>query len=88
VDAFLSSGRIIDVILVLMTIEAAALWVLWRRGRVGLPPAELASTLLSGVCLMLAVRGALTGAGAAAVVVPLMLAMVAHLGDLWIRWRR
>lgn len=87
-DAFLTSGRIADVILALMIVEGVLLLWLWRARRIGLPPGELATTILSGACLLLALRGALTGAGALAVVAPLILALAAHLCDLWMRWRR
>ncbi|MCA0303930.1 MAG: hypothetical protein LCH95_16110 [Proteobacteria bacterium] len=83
-----ASGRIIDLILVLMVAEAAVLGLLYRRTGRGLPPRALVSVLLAGGFLMLALRAALTGAAWPWIGLFLGLGLVAHLADLAGRWRR
>jgi len=88
VDEFFASGRIIDLILGLVVIEGAAL-ALWRR-RSGTGPGlqGMAANLLSGACLLLAVRAALTDAAWQWVAVALLGSLLAHLADLYGRRRR
>jgi hypothetical protein len=81
------SGRIVDLILVLMALEALALALLWGRGGRGVPPLQMIVSLASGACLLLALRAVLTGAGPVSIGGFLGLAFVAHLGDLAARWR-
>ena len=81
------SGRIIDVILVLVAVEALVL--LGVRLRWGRCPAPLAllSNLASGAALMLALRAALAGAGFVAVAGWMLAGLAAHLADLGLRFR-
>ena len=82
-----SSGRIVDVIVALVVLEALLLVGLrLRRGR-GPAPAALLSTLASGAALMLAVRAALTGADWPFVAAWLLAALFAHLTEMMIRFR-
>lgn len=74
-QALFESGRIIDLILVFIVVEAALLWR-WRRD-----PALLIG-LLPGAALMLAVRQALVGAWWGYVAAWLGAALVLHLWDL------
>ena len=74
---FVASGRIVDVVLAVMLIEAAAL--LWLRR---LPAPALLAMLAPGLCLTLALRAALTGAGWHWVALCLVLAGLTHLADL------
>ena len=82
-----ASGRIIDVILALVALEGMAL-LLWHR-RTGRGPAAipLLCNLASGAALMLAVRAALTGATWPAVAACLLLSLVAHASELFLRVR-
>jgi hypothetical protein len=64
-EAFLASGLVADLALAVLMLEAAALWALRRFGQRGPGLAPLGLGLLSGACLLLALRAALTGAGAA-----------------------
>jgi hypothetical protein len=82
-----ASGRVIDIILLLVGLEAAALlaWR-WRRSQ-GPSPVALAANLASGALLMLGLRGALTGADWTAIAGCLLGALLAHLVDLFIRLR-
>ncbi len=85
-DAF-RSGRIIDAILALMVLEAAAIAV-WHRAS-GRPPrlGDVAGTLVSGAALLLAVRAALTGAPWPVIALALLGALIAHATDLIARRR-
>ena len=54
-----ATGHIVDLILAFTVVEAVLVIALHRRTGRGPSPADLLSNLLSGVCLMLALRGAL-----------------------------
>ena len=83
-----ASGRVVDLILGLMLLEGALLLLYHRRTGRGIAPRLLLATLVSGACLLLALRTALTGAGWLATGAWLTAALLAHLGDLASRWRR
>lgn len=83
-----ASGRVIDLILVLMVIEAAAIGLYHRRTGRGLPVRTLVTVLLAGAFLLLALRASLTGADWPAIAIFLVLGLVSHLADLAGRWRR
>jgi hypothetical protein len=80
------TGRIVDIVLAITALEAAAI-VAYRRwtGR-GPAPANLLGNLLSGVCLMLALRAALVDAWWGWIALALVAAFGAHLNDLRHRW--
>ncbi len=83
---FFSSGRVVDLILGLMLLEGLALSLVWyRRGR-GVPPLALWVNLAAGGAMLLAVRGALTGASWVWIWIPLLLALFTHLADVGVRW--
>jgi hypothetical protein len=83
-----ASGRIVDLVLGLTVCEA--LLVLGWHGRTGrgVPPADFLPNLLSGICLMLALRAALVGAAWIWIALGLVAALAAHLIDLHRRWQR
>jgi hypothetical protein len=83
----LANGRLIDLILALVLVEAGALTLLYRLTGKGVPPRELAGLLLAGGFLLLAVRAALVGASWIWIGLWLFLALIAHLADLAMRWR-
>ena len=85
---WIASGRVLDLILVAMALEGAALVALWRASRVGVPPGALLPNLLSGMCLLLAMRAGLGGAWWGWVSLPLLAAGALHAGDLRARWRK
>ncbi|MEQ1800674.1 MAG: hypothetical protein ABL989_02060 [Gammaproteobacteria bacterium] len=87
-DAFISDGRIVSAALGIVLLEMAALagWFL-RTGR-GFAPAALLIKLAPGVCLMLALAGALRGAGSAWLALWLTAAGATHVLDLWRTWPR
>ncbi|MFN3350729.1 hypothetical protein [Pseudorhodoplanes sp.] len=80
------SGLVADVILGVMALEAALL-LLYRRltGR-GPRVVDVASMLLAGGFLVLALRAALTGADWRMIGACLGAALIAHLSDLYRRW--
>ncbi len=83
-----ASGRVVDLVLVLVAVEAALLaWHCRRSGR-GVPVAELLACLAAGACLLLALRAALVGASWVWTAAALAGAGVAHAADLGLRWRR
>jgi hypothetical protein len=82
---WLASGRLVDVILLIMLLECAAIAVAGRR--LGLSLRDLAANLAAGALLLLALRTVLTGAGAHWTLACLAGALVAHLADLASRRR-
>lgn len=83
----LVSGHLVDLILALVAAEAVALIVYWRLTGRGIPTADLTPNLLSGACLLLALRAALGGWSTAWIALSLACALMAHLVDLRRRWR-
>jgi hypothetical protein len=86
-EALFAGGRVVDAILAIVVLEAVALTLYWRRTGRGIPPGRLLPFLLAGAALLLALRGALTGAGPAWMGFWLLVAGLAHLWDLRGRWR-
>lgn len=86
--ALFASGRIVDLILLLVIAEAALL-LAWRSrtGR-GVATGDLVPMLSAGICLMLALRAALVGAAWLWIAPWLFLALLAHLADIARRWNR
>jgi hypothetical protein len=85
-EDFFRSGRAIDLVLALTLLEAAGLIVLHRATGRGVPPGEFLANLVSGLCLMLAVRTALVGGAWPVLLACLAAALLAHLADLRRRW--
>ena len=83
-----SSGRIIDVIIALMVLETLALSGLYKWTGRGVAPVALLPFMAAGVCLMLALRLALTDADWLPIAGLLLLAFVFHALDIALRWRR
>lgn len=86
-EALFASGRVVDLILALMAVEAVLLAVLHRAGRLAIAPSRLLPNLLAGACLLLALRAALTGAGPGQCSMWLLLGLGGHLLDLATRSR-
>ena len=85
-STLVESGRIAELILLLVALEMAAFAILGRRIR-GLALRDLAGTLAAGAALLLALRAALRGEPWMAVAGWLALAGTAHAADLLRRWR-
>ncbi len=82
-----ASGRLVDLILLLVVLEAAALLLYWHRAGRGVAAFDLLPNLCAGAFLLLALRAALTGGGWMLACSCLAAAGLAHLADLYRRWR-
>lgn len=81
-------AQIIDLVIGFTLLECAALALYHRfRGR-GVAPRDVGMNMLSGLCLMLALRCLSRDAGAGWVALWLLAAGLAHGADLLMRWRR
>jgi hypothetical protein len=83
----LASVHTVDVILGLIGLECALLAIYRRLTGRGVAMADVAANLLSGACLLLALRGALGGASWTWIAGALSAALLSHLADLRRRWR-
>jgi hypothetical protein len=81
-----ASGHVVDIVLVVMLLEAGLLLAYRQRTRHGPSAADLLSVLVPGVFLLLALRGALVGAGIVPIATCLIAALLAHVADLARRW--
>ncbi|GJE28571.1 hypothetical protein [Methylobacterium organophilum] len=87
-EGLFASGRIVDLILVLVVAETLGL--VWLRRVLGRGPSlpALLPSLLAGVGLMLALRAALLGSAWTSIAPWLALSLLAHLADLALRFAR
>ena len=83
-----ASGSLIDLILIVFVFEAVLLSLLWRYDRRGIAPVNLLPNLCAGAFLLLALRVTLAGGGWMMASGCLAAAGLAHLIDLYRRWRR
>jgi hypothetical protein len=84
----ITTGRLVELIVLLMLLEAGLL-LLWRwRSGGGVPATGSVAMIAAGICLMLALRAALTGADPGRIARWLSLALVAHVFDVATRWQR
>lgn len=81
------SGRIVELIVAGMLLEAVVLAVLYLRGRLRVPVAGLLLNLTAGACLLLALRTVLIGSDWRIAGAWLAAAGAAHAGDLVLRLR-
>lgn len=82
-----ASGRLVDFILVVVLLEAAALLLYWARVRRGIAPLDLIPNLCAGAFLLLALRATL-GGGWMLASLCLAAAGLAHLTDVYRRWHK
>jgi len=85
---FFASGRVADLILLVLAIEAVVLMLWHRRTGQGLDGRAILGLTLPGVALVLALRFALTGAWWGWIGLVLGAAFLAHLFDVATRFRR
>ena len=85
---FFASGRVADLILLVLLLEGVALGVHHGRTGRGIGLRAVLPFLLAGAAFAVSLRAALTGAGWPWVALPLLGALMAHLWDLAARWRR
>jgi hypothetical protein len=83
-----ASGHLVDFILVVVVLEAAALLIYWARAKRGVAPLDLLPNLCAGAFLLLALRVTLAGSGWMVASLCLSAAGLAHLVDVYRRWRR
>lgn len=83
-----ASGRLVDFILVVVLLEAAALLLYWAWARRGIAPLDLLPNLCAGAFLLLALRAVLAGGGWMIASLWLAAAGLAHLIDVSRRWRK
>lgn len=87
-QALWDSGWLVNAVIALTLFEAAALLVYRRLTGKGIAARDWGLNLLSGLCLMLAVRGAVTDAAWPVIAAWLSAAGLAHGVELFSRWRR
>jgi hypothetical protein len=81
-------GRLVDLILVVVVLEAAALLAYWHGARRGIGPFDLLPNLCAGAFLLLALRITLAGSGWMMATGCLAVAGLAHMIDIYRRWRK
>lgn len=86
-DELLLSRRLIEIVIAITLLEGVALAAYHRLTGKGVAPGEFGANLLSGLCLMLALRAALGGGGWSWTALLLATAGLIHAGDLWRRWK-
>jgi hypothetical protein len=87
-DALFANGRVVDLVIALTVCEGLFLAWLRRRSGKGLTLSDVVGNLAAGIFLMLALRAALLREPSENIAVWLVAALIAHLADLYRRWRR
>lgn len=87
-SALFESGRIVDLILLLILAEALVIFVLGRVTSLRLPVCGLLLNLAAGASLLMALRAVLSDSGWMVTGIWLSCALIAHAGDLTLRLRR
>lgn len=86
-NEMLAGPRLIELIIAITVLEGVALTIYQRLTGKGVAPKEFAANLLSGLCLMLALRNALLGNSGGVTALFLSASGVIHASDLWRRWK-
>jgi hypothetical protein len=84
----ISSAQLIDLVIGFTALEGLALALYHRLTGRGLAPAAYGLNLLAGLCLMLALRSAISTEQGFGMVPWLAASGLAHGTDLWMRWRQ
>jgi len=87
-ESLINSGRIVDIMVLFVFVEVLALVAYWRVRQRGIPTIPLLANVGAGGSLMLALGASLKGAGHLVVALCLVAALVFHLTDLALRWKR
>ena len=87
-DSLFSGPLWVDLIIVFTLLEGLALALYFRATGRGVQLSQFGVNLVSGLCLMFALRSALAGSGAMWIGLGLLAAGAAHAVDLWRRWPR
>ncbi len=84
----ISSGRIVDIMVVFVIIEVLVLVVYWKRTGRGVPTVPLLANVGAGGSLMLALGATMKGFDTQIIALCLVSSLVFHVTDLLIRWKR
>ncbi len=87
-EALFQTGLLVDLVIALTVVEGIALALYHRASGRGVAPRDYALNLVSGLCLMLALRSVMAGAAWHWCAAALAAAGLAHGADIWRRWRR
>lgn len=87
-QALWDAGWLLNAVIGITLLEAAALLLYRRVSGKGIALRDWGLNLLSGLCLMMAVRSAVLDAAWPAIAAWLSAAGLAHGADLFSRWRR
>ena len=85
-EQFYQGTLVVDIAIGFISLEALLLWAFHKWTGRGLALADCMLTIVSGACLMLALRCALTPGGWPGMALFLVAAGVAHGADLRSRW--
>ncbi len=85
---FLSGSQLVDAVIALTILEGLALTAYYRITGLGVAPGDFVLNMLSGLCLMFALRCALVDTGWMWVAAGLSAAGLAHVADMAHRWQR
>lgn len=86
-DTLFSGPLWVDLVIAFTLLEGLVLALYFRATGRGVSPSQFGVNLVSGLCLMFALRSALAGAGAMWIGLGLLAAGAAHGLDLWRRWQ-
>ncbi len=84
----ISSGRIVDIMVLFVVIEVIALTIYWRRTGKGIALIPLLANIGAGGSLMLALGATLKGFVPEIIALCLISSLIFHVTDLVIRWKR
>jgi len=84
----ISITTLIDAVIAVTLVECAALTLWHRASGTGVAPRDFALNLMSGLCLMFALRCLARDAGSAWISLFLLAAGIAHAADIVRRWQR
>jgi hypothetical protein len=87
-EILFNSGFLVDLVLLLVLVEAGALVAYFLFKRKGIPLADLLPNLFAGAFLLLALRTVIVGGGWMVACACLAAAGLSHVIDLKRRWRR
>ncbi|MGD1982440.1 MAG: hypothetical protein PVF93_00890 [Chromatiaceae bacterium] len=88
IEELVTSGRIVDLMLIFILLEVVAIQLIRRYTGAGIAILPLLTNIGAGGSVMLALRAQITGAGWHWVAILLLSALVFHVIDLWQRWER
>lgn len=83
IEAFFTSGRVADLVLVVMAIEVLIIFILMKKGRITLPFKTYFFGVIAGAFIVLALRLALTDSPIPSIALLLILSFGAHIFELF-----